>query len=142
MNDQEFEAYLRGALREPAPAQVPDDVRADEIARAVSIVVDELLWGEVDLADDGHDDGPRDDAIRDDGPRDDDLSVWDDVRGSGQSADDEFDDDLVDPLLAPQPREDDADLGIDRASTEHGPLGDGRPDLHDDHDPAPHHDDS
>ena len=154
MNEREFDAYLREALRQPGPAHVPDDVRADEISRAVSIVADELLWGDADQADDTAD-GTADESGRDDAPGDHDLSVWDERRDSAPWDDDaagDVDGDLDnDDLLASEPLDHDAghhdvghdlDFGVHDSSSEHGPLGHGHADGHDAHDHGTHHDET
>jgi hypothetical protein len=148
MNEREFDAYLREALREPAAASVPEDIRSAEISRAVSIVVDELLWGEVDI-DDGTDGSVPDQRGPDGAQHDHDLSVWDEARPDGPWDDDDAspvaapDDD---PLLASEPldhiREHDVEFGVHDPGIDRGPLGHGGADAHDTPDHESHHDGS
>ncbi len=97
MNDREFDAFLRETLRLPAPSQVPDEVRSNEIARTLSAVFDDAVW------DDGVDDVNDDDDRRDGDDRQGDLKGWEEG-----DADDEWDDVDDDPLLSSDPLDDDA----------------------------------
>jgi hypothetical protein len=126
MNDRDFDVFLRDALRAPAPSDVSPAVRSDEIARTLSAVFDDLVWGDdVDAADDGHDD--------DDDPKGDaDLQVSNDA-----AAPDPWDVDEDDPLLSSEPTDDDGrhDHGGHVDDGMYGPH-----DAGDDHDLFGHHD--
>ncbi|MDP9464806.1 MAG: hypothetical protein M3P52_09290 [Actinomycetota bacterium] len=124
MNDREFNAFLREALRSPAPSHVPDAVKSDEIARTLSAVFDDLVWtDDIDVADDERDDAGSQDA-------------WDDIG---------------DPLLSAEPvdgddRHDhfggdgDGDVyGLHDSGTDHGLFGHTNGDIHGSHDSGTDH---
>jgi hypothetical protein len=154
MNDDDFDVFLREALREPAPAAVPADVRAVEIDRAVAVALDDLAW-DADAGDDvdgvpgddrddgsgGHGDGA--DAA-DPGHRPSD--VWDDNDLDDPDVDDVWNTDAEDdPLLSAVPAPSDSDGGLDSGDwheygghhlPDHGRAGDPVDPPHGGHDDA------
>ena len=132
MNEREFDAFLRETLRQPAPSHVPDEVRSNEVGRALAAIFDDAVWQDAVVGardDDGND---RDNGRDDEGRAE--SHVWDDEPDS----DDEWDD-SDDPLLSsdrldnldihgPDTSHDDFDTHHDQhgthdSGTDHDPFG-------------------